>query len=82
MDVMGEALSISRTHLLRLAEEAEVSLDAAGRLIDRVCDVASQFATIAEELYPHFITRDTLRMIQGCIDQNVALLQNGCAVKG
>lgn len=81
MDVMGEALSISRTHLLRLAEEAEVSLDVAGRLIDRICDVASQFATIAEDLYPHVITRDTLRMIQGCIDQNVALLQNGRAVK-
>jgi serine/threonine-protein kinase HipA len=75
MDVMGEALSISRAQLLRLAEEAEVSPDVAGRVIDGICEVASRFASIAENLHPQAITRDTLRMIQGRIDQNVALLQ-------
>ena len=75
MDVMGEALEITRAQMLRLAEEAEVPLDVAGRMIDGICDVASQFATIAESLYPQGITRDTLRTIQGCIDQNVARLR-------
>src|SRR3546814_10651633 len=59
MDVMGEALSISRTQMLRLAEEAEVPPDVAGRMIDRICDVATRFATIAEHRYPQVITRDT-----------------------
>lgn len=74
MDVMGEALSISRTQMLRLGEEAELPPDAAGKVIDRICNVASQFATIAETVCPRLITQDTLRMIQGRIDRNVALL--------
>lgn len=79
MDVMGEALSISRTQLLRLAEEAEVPTDVAGRVIDGICDVASRFASIAENLCPQVITRDTLHTIQGRIDQNVARLHRGQA---
>ena len=82
MDVMGEALAISRTQMLRLAEEAEVPLDAGGRVIDGICDVASRFATIADHLYPQVITRDTLRTIQGRIDQNVARLQQSRAGSG
>lgn len=79
---MGEALSISRAQMLRLAEEAEVSTDVAGRVIDGIFDVASRFSTIAETLYPQIITRDTLRTIQDRIDQNVARLQHGHAGSG
>ncbi|MBK4997226.1 type II toxin-antitoxin system HipA family toxin [Pseudomonas sp. S37] len=50
MDVMGEALAISRAQVLRLAEEAEVPLDAACKLIDRICNVAGEFASIAGQL--------------------------------
>lgn len=75
MDVMGEALAISRAHLLRLAEEAEVSQDAAGRLIDRICEVAGQFATLAEALFPQVITPQTLRTIQRRIDENLSRLR-------
>ena len=82
MDVMGEALAISRAQMLRLAEEAEVPQDAAGRVIDGICDVASRFASIAENLYPQVITRDTLRTIQGHIDQNVARLYRAPAGSG
>jgi serine/threonine-protein kinase HipA len=82
MDVMGEALSISRTQMLRLAEEAEVPQDVAGRMIDGICDVASRFASIAEDLFPQGITRDTLHTIQGRIDQNVARLHRGHAGSG
>ena len=64
---------------LRLAEEAEVPPEVAGRMIDGICEVASQFSSIAENLYPQVITPDTLRTIQGRIDQNVARLQgSGC----
>ncbi|WP_423380578.1 type II toxin-antitoxin system HipA family toxin [Burkholderia sp. LMG 32019] len=77
MDVMGEALEISRTHMLRLAEEAEVPQAVAGMTIDGICEVAGQFADIADSMYASVITRDTLRMIQGRIDQNVALLRQG-----
>ncbi|MNK71763.1 Serine/threonine-protein kinase HipA [compost metagenome] len=82
MDVMGEAQAISRTQMLRLAQEAEVPQDAAGRLIDGICDVASQFATVADNLYPGLITQDTLRTIQSCIDQNVAGLHQGHPGRG
>ncbi|WP_043195899.1 type II toxin-antitoxin system HipA family toxin [Pseudomonas putida] len=75
MDVMGEALAISRTQVLRLAEEAEVPRDVACKMIDRICDVANQFASVAGQLYPGAITSDTLRAVQGRIDQNVALLR-------
>ena len=77
MDVMGEALAISRAHMLRLAEEAEVPQDAAGMMIDEICELASQFAAIAENMYPQVITRDTLRTIQRRIDENVAQLRQG-----
>ncbi|WP_244114720.1 type II toxin-antitoxin system HipA family toxin [Burkholderia cepacia] len=75
MDVMGEALEISRTHMLRFAEEAEVPQDVAGRMIDDICEVAGQFSDMAENMYPRIITRDTLRTIQGRINENVALLR-------
>jgi serine/threonine-protein kinase HipA len=81
MDVMGEALAISRTQLLRLAEEAELSPDAASGIIDSICGVASQFSTIAGNLHPQDITRDTLRMIQIRIDQSVALLRQGQTIR-
>ena len=73
-------VSISRPQMLRLAEDAEVPLDAAGRVIDGICDVASRFAPIA--VCPQVITRDTLRTIQDRIDQNVARLQRGHAGSG
>ena len=75
MDVMGEALTIGRTAMLRLAEEAEVSAEIAAGIIDRFCDVAGQFASIAERLYPQLISRDTLCIIQGRIGENVVLLR-------
>ncbi|MBD8682727.1 type II toxin-antitoxin system HipA family toxin [Pseudomonas sp. CFBP 13719] len=75
MDVMGEALAISRTQMLRLAEEAELAPAAASKMIEGICDVASRFATIAQDLYPQLITQDTLRMIQNRIDENVARLR-------
>lgn len=75
MDVMGEALTISREHMLRLAEEAEVPKDVAGTMIDNMCEVASQFTVIAERMYPQAITRDALCMIQHRIDENVAQLR-------
>ena len=75
MDVMGEALEIGRNAMLRLADEAEVSSETAGRVIDRISRVASQFAVIAENLHPRVITRDTLEMIQGRINENIDLLR-------
>ncbi|WP_268796539.1 type II toxin-antitoxin system HipA family toxin [Pseudomonas huanghezhanensis] len=75
MDVMGEALAIDREMMLRLAVEAEVCEETAGAMIDSMCGVASQFATLAEDNYPGMITAATLAMIQGRIDENVRLLR-------
>lgn len=77
MDVMGEALAIDRALMLRLAAEAEVSGEAAEGIIERICHVASQFADIAGSMYPEAITRDTVAIIQGRIDENVRLLRQG-----
>ncbi|UDI94232.1 type II toxin-antitoxin system HipA family toxin [Pseudomonas sp. IAC-BECa141] len=75
MDVMGEALEIGRKAMLDLAEEAEVSTEPADGIIARFCEVADQFATMAEKMYPGIITQDTLRTIQKRIDENVERLR-------
>jgi serine/threonine-protein kinase HipA len=77
MDVMGEALAISRTHMLRLAEEAEVPQDIAGMMVDNICEIASQFAVIAESMFARVITQDTLHTMQRRINENVAQLRQG-----
>jgi len=43
--------------------------------IDGICEVASQFTEIANGMYSNVIAQDTLSMIQGRINENVALLQ-------
>lgn len=75
MDVMGEALAINRESLLRLAKEAEVSEAIAGGIIDRVCDEAGRFASLAQRMYPQAITQETLQTIEQRIDENVGLLR-------
>ncbi|WP_027614443.1 type II toxin-antitoxin system HipA family toxin [Pseudomonas sp. URIL14HWK12:I6] len=75
MDVMGEALEIDRKAMLGLAEEAEVGAYEAGVIIERFCDVSSQFSTVANDLYPGVITQETLRTIQSRIDHNIKLLR-------
>ncbi|WP_323150919.1 type II toxin-antitoxin system HipA family toxin [Pseudomonas glycinae] len=75
MDVMGEALEIGRKAMLDLAEEAEVSAETADGIINRFCEVADQFATMAETMYPGVITQDTLQTIQKRIDENVERLR-------
>ncbi|SDT33835.1 serine/threonine-protein kinase HipA [Pseudomonas asplenii] len=75
MDVMGEALAIDREAMLKLAEEAEVSRETACLIIDSISQVARQFASIAGRQYPQAITQDTLRLIQGRIDDNIGLLR-------
>lgn len=74
MDVMGEALAIDRSTMLALASEAEISPAAAEQLIERICGVASQFAALSEKHYPRMISSETLRTVQGRIDENIALL--------
>lgn len=74
MDVLGEALDIRRVALLGLADEAEIPQAAANVIIERIGQVARQLTAIAERDYPGTITRDTLRAIQGRIDENLGLL--------
>ncbi|MEN5047210.1 type II toxin-antitoxin system HipA family toxin [Pseudomonas koreensis] len=75
MDVMGEALEIDRKAMLGLAAEAEVGAYEAGVIIERFCDVSSQFSTVANDRYPGAITQETLRTIQSRIDHNIKLLR-------
>jgi serine/threonine-protein kinase HipA len=75
MDVMGEALEIDRKAMLGLAEEAEVGAYEAGVIIERFCDVSSQFSTVANDRYPGAITQETLCTIQSRIDHNIKLLR-------
>jgi len=75
MDVMGEALHITRKQLLKLAvEEADLSARDAADVIERICQVASSFTASAKRQFPRSITRDTLRTIQARIDDNIARL--------
>ncbi len=73
--VMGESLRITRKHLLKLAvEEADLSPRDADDIIELICQVASGFTASARCQFPRSITRDTLRTIQACIDDNIARL--------
>lgn len=69
------ALEIDRAAMLQPAEEAEVPPESAARIIDTICGVASRFATLANEQYATVISRDTMALIQGRIDQSAALLR-------
>lgn len=75
MDVMGEALDISRKSMLLLGHEAELSAHAAGKIIERICEVASTFASQARHRFPDQVTPDTLRHIQARIDENLRRLR-------
>lgn len=76
MDVTGEALHITRKHLLALAvEEADLSAGDAAEIIERICQVASGFTTSAKRQFSgSSITQDTLRTIQARIDHSIERL--------
>lgn len=72
MDIMGEALSIQKQHLIRLGmQEAELSEAQVIELIARIADVGRRFSAYAEALLPGKITPDTRRAIQTQIDANI-----------
>ncbi|NIF20988.1 type II toxin-antitoxin system HipA family toxin [Candidatus Pantoea multigeneris] len=75
MDVMGEALNIERKHILKLAEEAEVSSSEADEIINGICNVGTRFFDIAKEAYFDAITDETLEFIQSRISQNIQNLR-------
>ena len=76
MDVMGQALEISRENMLRLGtHEAELSAREAAGVIEQICDVASTFAAVAKGMFSGQITQDTLRVIQGRINDNSGRLR-------
>lgn len=76
MDVMGEALEINRKQLIALGEqEAELSTGAVNEIIDEICDLADGFPSIAKSSLPEQITKDTLKMIQDRINENVKRLR-------
>lgn len=76
MDVMGEALVISRQAMVSLGvQEAELSIDETVGIIDRICSVASNFALTANSMFPNQITQDTICTIQSRIDDNIHQLQ-------
>lgn len=75
MDVMGEALKITRKQMISLGiDEAELTLNIVEATIDRICAAACAFADTANKLLPGTITEETMRMIQKKIDENIALL--------
>ncbi|MFZ3618909.1 type II toxin-antitoxin system HipA family toxin [Leclercia barmai] len=72
MDIMGEALSIQRQHLIWLGtQEAELSEMQVRELISCIADVGSRFSAYAEALLPGKITPATRRAIQTQIDANI-----------
>lgn len=75
MDIMGEALDISRRALIRLGvEETDLSQQQAVETIEKYYDIAARFSQIATDLLPDCITRTTLNRIQRRIDSNLKRL--------
>ena len=76
MDVMGQALEINREAMLRLGQhESELSARDAAALIEQICNVASMLTATAKRMFPDQITQDTLRVIQGRINDNIERLR-------
>ena len=73
MDVCGEGMHPGRTHLLRLAQEAEVPTDFATATIASVCELASKFGRKASAFE---IRKATVRQMDAAVQANVALLKN------
>jgi serine/threonine-protein kinase HipA len=76
MDVMGEALEVNRKQLLSLGtQEAELSTADTADVIDKICEIASAFASIANDMLAGQITPQTLNAIQKQINQNISRLR-------
>lgn len=53
MDIMGEALDITRPAIVKLGiQEAELSIQEVDEMINSICEVASRFTKIAHDLLP------------------------------
>lgn len=77
MDVMGEALTIERKHLMALGmREAELDENQVNEVIDRIASVATTFSEKCNELLPGKVTRDTLSYIQTRIDENISSIKS------
>ena len=75
MDIMGEALDITRSAIVKLGiQEAELSIQEVDEMINSICEVASRFTKIAHDLLPEQIRSETLQMIQNRIEHNIHLL--------
>lgn len=71
MDVMGEALDISREQLIVLGkQETELAVADIDRMIERVSDAATRFADMARDKFPGHITPNTLLTIQTRLEEN------------
>ena len=75
MDIMGEALDISRQAIVKLGtQEANLSIQEVDEIIISICDIASQFSMLAQDILPEQIRSETLQMIQSRIENNIRLL--------
>ncbi|MBU3086488.1 type II toxin-antitoxin system HipA family toxin [Acinetobacter seifertii] len=75
MDIMGEALNISRNDIHKLGtSEANLTTLEVDEIILTMREIALQFSQIAQRLYPHQIRESTLQMIQSRIQQNIDFL--------
>lgn len=76
MDVMGEALNISREQIVKLGtQEAELSEPEVSQIVERISDVAAGFTKKARAILPGGITHNTLDYIQSQIDCNINRLR-------
>lgn len=75
MDVLGEALQVSRQAVLQLGtEEAGLSEPEALELLQKYCEVAEQLEAIAQSVAPGQIRLQTLRQIRRRIAVNIEYL--------
>ena len=63
------------TFIVKLGtQEADLSIKEVDEIIGSICEVASRFTRIADDLLPRQIQAETLQMIQNRIEHNVHLL--------
>lgn len=71
MSVMGEALTVEKTQLLKLAKVAGIGTNQAQTIIEQTCEVASQFKATSQDLLPGAVSGTTLKHIQNILEERI-----------
>lgn len=76
MSVMGEAWLVTKQHLIKLGQIADLSKKEVIDIIEKQCEIANQFTEIAKSCFDDNIRLKTILYIQKKLNENVKAVMN------